>query len=40
VLPSGQFTILLDSADPARTGPAGEAIELGPWSVVILRDEA
>ena len=40
VLPPGRFTILLDSADPGRTGPVGDAIELDPWSVVILRDEA
>jgi glycogen operon protein len=39
VLPPGRFTILLDSADPGRTGPVGESIELDPWSVVILRDE-
>jgi glycogen operon protein len=39
-LPPGRFTVLLDSADPRRTGPVGEALELEPWSVVILRDEA
>jgi glycogen operon protein len=39
-LPPGRFTVLLDSADPRRTGPVGEALDLEPWSVVILRDEA
>ena len=38
-LPPGRFTVLLDSADAARAGVVEGAIELAPWSVVVLRDE-
>ena len=40
LLPGGRFTVLLDSGEGGRTGPVAGALELGPWSVVILRHEA
>ena len=40
-LPEGPFTVLLDTADEGRTGQDARAtLDVGPWSVVVLRDES
>ena len=40
-LPDGPFTVLLDTTDAGRAGyEARGTIDVGAWSVVVLRDEA
>jgi glycogen operon protein len=40
-LPDGPFTVLLDTTDPERAGQgARDALDVGAWSVVVLRDES
>ncbi|MDX6377370.1 MAG: isoamylase, partial [Gaiellaceae bacterium] len=40
-LPEGAFTVLLDSGDDGRAGQEAQgALDVGPWSVVVLRDES
>jgi hypothetical protein len=39
-LPDGPFTVLLDTTDAGRAGyEARGTIDVGAWSVVVLRDE-
>jgi pullulanase/glycogen debranching enzyme len=40
-LPDGPFTVLLDTTDAERAGyEARDALDVGAWSVVVLRDES
>jgi len=40
-LPDGSFTVLLDTTDAARDGyGARGTLDVGAWSVVVLRDES
>ena len=40
-LPDGPFTVLLDTTDGERAGyVARDALDVGAWSVVVLRDES
>ena len=39
-LPDGPFTVLLDTSDDGRAGnEARGTLDVGAWSVVVLRDE-
>jgi isoamylase len=40
-LPGGPFTVLFDTGDEGRAGQdARGSLDVGPWSVVVLRDES
>ena len=40
-LPDRPFTVLLDTADEGRAGQGARAtLDVGPWSVVVVRDES